>query len=246
MDGDPSTKLPPSIRGVVQYGVALVVAILAESFFAYVAWKSLDNDLAPFSVMGAGGCVFALGMAWTSVVRMRQLWEPSVPRAHEGVLEVSFPRPLCRSLRLSGIGGAIFTVGGLMGIWVILTDEPVTWFRAFAVLLLVLMLLALVAGFASAFLSDRIRFVADGWGLRFDGPISIASILLPWTDIAGLSRRTGSMMGPRIVAVTNEGRTLVIPIPAPSLPVSRAARAELLTEVEKLRPITEADPGPSD
>jgi hypothetical protein len=240
MSGD-STKLPPSIRGVALNGIALVFAIVAGSFFAYVGWKSLDADLAPFSVIAAGGCVLTVGMAWASVVRMRQLWRPSIPRAREGVLELRLPRQVCWCLRVGGVGGAIFTVGGLMAIWVVLTDEPVTWFRAGAVLFLVLLLLLLVASSIGGFLSDRIRFVADGWGLRFDGPFSITSIRLPWTDIARLYRREGGMLGPRLVAVTKEGRTLPIPIPAGLLPVPRQARGELLTEVERLRPIHEPD-----
>jgi hypothetical protein len=242
MDGDPSTKLPASIRAVVLNGIALVFAIVAGSLFAYFGWKSIGADLAPISVIAAGGCVLTVGLAWTSVVRMRQLRRPSIPRAREGILELRLPRQYCRSLRLCGVGGAIFTVGGLMAIWVILTDEPVTWFRAGAVLFLVVMLLLLVAWFIWCFLSDRIRFVADGWGLRFDGPISILSIHLAWTDIANLSRREGGMLGPRLVAVTKEGRTLPIPIPAGLLPVPRQARGELLTEIEKLRPIHEPDP----
>lgn len=237
-----STTLPPSIRGVLLQGIALVVAILTSSLFAYFGWRSLDADIAPFTVMMAGGWVLTVGTAWTSVVGMRLRWRPSIPRAHEGVLDLRFPRQWCRSLRLCGIGGAIFTVGGLMGIWVILTDEPVTWFRAGAVVFLLLMLLLLVALFIGAFLSDRIRFVADGWGLRWDGPLPKTSILLPWSDIALLSQREGGMLrGPQVVAITKEGRTLAIPIPAVSLPVSREARAELLTEVERLRPIPEAD-----
>jgi hypothetical protein len=247
MDDDPSTRLPPSIRGVVWCGISLVIAILAGSFFAYFGWKSLDADIAPFTVMTAGGCVLTVGDAWASVVGMRLRWRPSIPRAHEGVLDLRFPRQWRRGLRLCGIGGAIFTVGGLMGIWVILTDEPVTWFRAGATLFLVLMLLLLVAGFIGAFLSNRIRFVADGWGLRWYGPFPKISILLPWSDIAHLSRREGGMLrGPRVVAITKEGRTLAIPIPAVSLPVSREARAQLLTEVERLRPTHEPNRPPVD
>ena len=246
MEGDPSAKLPPSIRGVVQWGIVLAAAILLGSFFAYFGWKTLDADLPPaFPVMAAGAFVVSVGMAWASVVMMRQLWGPSIPRAHEGVLDLRLPRQVCRSFRLSGIGGAIFTVGAVMGIWLVLTDEPVTWFRAGVVLLLVLMLLFVVAWFIAASLSNRIRFVADGSGLRWDGPLPVASIMLSWTDVARMSRREGGMLGPRLFVVTNEGRTLRIPIPAMSLPVSREARAALLTEVETLRPIPEPDRGSS-
>ena len=241
MSGD-STKLPPSIRDVVLWGVTLVVAILVGSFFAYFGWRSLEADLPPaFPVMAAGALVFGAGMAWTAVVRMRLSWQPSIPRAHEGVLEVRLPAQLCRSLRFAGIGGAIFTVGALMGIWLVLTDEPVTWFRAGGALLLVLMLLFVVAFFIAAFLSNRIRFVADGWGLRWAGPLPVASVLVAWTDIAHLSRSEKGMLAPRLVAVTTKGRTLAIPITAVSLPGSREARAALLTEVERLRPIQEPD-----
>jgi hypothetical protein len=243
MSGDSSTRLPPSIRGLVLFGLTLVVAILFGSLFAYFGWRSLDADIAPFTVMMAGGLVVTVGGAWMSVVGMGLRWRPSIPRAHGGVLDLRLPQQYWLGLRFFGIGGAIFTVGALMGIWVILTDEPITWFRAGAVLFLLLMLLPLVVLFIGAFLSNRIRFVADGWGLRWDGQFTKTSIRLPWTDIADLSRREGGKLrGPSVVAVTNEGRTLAIPIPAVSLPVSREARTELLTEVEKLRPVHEPDP----
>jgi hypothetical protein len=156
---------------------------------------------------------------------------------------VRLPGQFCRSLRFSSIGGAIFTVGALMGTWVILTDEPVTWFRAGAVVFLVLFLLILILYFIAAFLSNRNRFMADGWGLSWDGPLPGASIRLEWTDIADLARREGRMLAPHIVAVTKEGRKHALSIPAASLPASREARAELLTEVEKLRPTPEGDSG---
>lgn len=246
MSGD-ATKLPPSIRGLVSFGITLVAAILFGSLFAYFGWRSLDADIAPFTVMMAGGLVVTVGGAWLSVVGIGLRWRPSIPRAHEGVLDLRLPRQYCRGLRFFGIGGAIFTVGALMGIWVILTDEPITWFRAGAVLFLLLMLLPLGGLFMGAFLSDRIRFVADGWGLRWDSQFTKTSIRLPWTDIADLSRREGGKLrGPSVVVITNEGRTLAIPIPAVSLPVTRGARAALLTEVERLRPIHEPDRPPVD
>jgi hypothetical protein len=242
MSADSSTTLPPSIRGVVTNAIALVVATFFGTLFAYFGWKSLGAGLAlAFPTMMAGASVFAVGMAWAAVVKMRLLWEPSIPRAHEGILDVRFPRQLCRGLRSAGIGGALFTVGALMGVWAILIDEPVTWFRAGAALFMVLMLLVLALVFIGALLSDRVRFVADGWGLRWDGPLGLASIKVAWTEITRLSRREKGMLAPRLVATTQEGRTLGFPIPAMSLPVSREARAALLDEIESLRPVHEPD-----
>jgi hypothetical protein len=240
---DDHAPLPPSIRGVVLNTIGLVLAVFMSCLFAFFGWKSLGADLAPLTVMMAGGWIVTLGAAWSSIVKMRLAWEPSIPRAREGVLEVRFPGQFYRSLRFCSIGGAIFAVGGLMGIWVVLTDEPLTWFRAGAVLFLVLVLLFLVLLFIAAFLSNRIRFRADGWGLHSDGPLPAASIRLAWEDIVHLSRREGRMLAPRLVAVPKVGRTMVFSIPAVSLPASQEARAELLAEVEKLRPIKRADSG---
>jgi hypothetical protein len=73
MSGD-STKLPPSIRGVVLSAIALVLAVFTSCLFAFFGWKSLEADIAPFTVMMAGGWIVALGAAWASVVRMRLAW----------------------------------------------------------------------------------------------------------------------------------------------------------------------------
>ena len=224
-------------------GIVLALTVFVSCLFAFFGWKSLGADIAPFTVMMAGGWIVTLGGAWSSAVRMRLAWEPSVPRAVGGVLEVRLPRAFCRSLRFAGVGGAVFTVGALMAIWVILTDEPVTWFRAGAVMFLVLFLLFLILFFISAFLSNRVRFMADGWGIRWDGPLPAASIRLAWTDIVQLSRREGRILAPALVAVPKDGRKRILSIPALSLPSSREARAELLAEVERLRPIEEPDPG---
>jgi hypothetical protein len=242
MSGD-TPSLPPSIQGVVLSAIGLVCAVFASCLIAYFGWKSLEADIAPFTMMMAGGWIVTLGAAWASVVRMRLAWEPSIPRAHHGVLEVRFPGQWCQSLRFSSVGGAIFTVGALMAIWVILTDEPLTWFRAGAVVFLVLFLVFLILFFIAAFLSNRVRFMADGWGLRWEGPLPGASIRLPWTDIAELARREGRMLAPRLVAVTKAGRRHALSIPVVSLPASREARAALLTEIESLRPIEDPDPG---
>ena len=237
-----STTLPPSIRGVVFATIALVLNVFVSCLFAYFGWRSLDSDIAPFTLMMAGGWIVALGGAWTSVERMLLAWEPSIPRARDGVFEVRFPRGFCRSLRFASIGGAIFTIGALMGIWVILTDEPLTWFRAGAVVFLLLLLMFVILFFIAAFLSTRVRFRADSWGIRWDGPLPAASVRLAWDEIARLTRRRGRIAAPRLVAVTKEGRKKVISIPAMSLPASQEARETLLTEIETLRPVPEPDP----
>jgi len=241
MSGGSATPLPPSIRGVVFGAIALALNVFVSCLFAYFGWRSLDADIAPLTLMMAGGWILALGGAWASVVRMLLAWEPSIPRARDGVLEVRFPRRYWRSLRFSSIGGAIFTVGGLMGIWVILTDEPVTRFRAGAVVFLVLFVMFLILLFIATFLSNRVRFRADSWGLQWDAPLPAASIRLAWDEIDRLSRRRGRIGAPRLVAVTNEGRKRVIAIPAVSLPASQEARATLFSEIEKIRPGHEPD-----
>ena len=222
--------------------VVLTLTVFASCLFAYFGWRSLEADLVPFTLMLAGGWIVTLAGAWGSVVRMRLAWEPSIPRAHGGVLDVRFPRQWCRSLRFAGIGGAIFTIGAVMGIWAILTDEPVTWFRAGAVVFLVLFLSFLILFFISAFLSNRVRFVADGWGLHSVGPLPAASIRVAWTDIADLARRERGVLSPAVIVRTKEGRKRAFTIPAITVPPSREARAALLAEVESLRPIPEPDP----
>lgn len=86
------------------------------------------------------------------------------------------------------------------------------------------------------FRTRRMRFVADGWGLRWENPFWRSSTRLPWEGIARIELRGSRLLSMRIVVTTNDGRSRSVWAFDPKIPLSFASYRTIFDETVGLRP----------
>ncbi len=121
-----------------------------------------------------------------------------LPRPRHGVLAIGPPRSIAISLVLSYAGIWIFVVGAMVGLVDLLygghTPRMGFWLVVLALCALVWMSYVLLR-------LGRIRFVADGWGLRWENPLWPSGTQLPWEEIARMELRGSLLLSMRMVFI---------------------------------------------
>jgi hypothetical protein len=217
--------------GIAFYGFGLVIILVgtvAISLLAVKVWALdvpvLVEVLLPLGAaltMIAGLCYMALGI--------RSQVDGALPRPRHGVLALGPSRSSSISLVLGGVGTWIFVVGVMIAL-VDLGKAP----RGFWVVVLALCALVWM-GYVLLRMS-RIRFVADDWGLRWANPFWPSATQLPWEGIARIELRGSRLLSMRIVVITNNGRSPLVWVTDPSIPVSTVSIRTIFDEIAGLRP----------
>jgi hypothetical protein len=214
--------------------VILLVATVAISLQAVRVW-GLDHVpvhvkvlllLAAALVLGGGLCFIA--------VCLRSQVDGILPSPRHGVLAIGPSRLISISLVLGSAGIWIFVVGVIATFVDFLTSGKTPRMEFWGVALALCSLVTWM-GYV-LFRTNRIRFVADGWGLRWENPFWRSSTQLPWEGIARIELRGSRLLSMRMVAITNDDHSRLVWVTDPSIPVSTASFRAIFDEIVELRP----------
>jgi hypothetical protein len=221
--------------GVVFLLVALVATfLLAEKLWALDGVPVLVEVLLPLgaALMMIGGlCYMALGI--------RSQVDGVLPRPRHGVLTLGPSRLASISFVLACTGTWIFGVGLVIALVFVLDNDKTIRMGFWPIVVLLVFVLAcpIVAWMGYVLLRmSRLRFVADGWGLRWGNPFWPSPIQLQWEGIERIELRGSRPLSMRMVVITNDGRSRLVWVVDPSIPVSTASYRTIFDEVVGLRP----------
>jgi hypothetical protein len=221
----------PWVIAFFRFGVVvLLVGAVAISLLA-VQIPALDDVPVPVKVLlPLGAALIAIGGLCYMALCARLQGNGLLPRPRHGVLALGPTRSISISLVLGCVGVWIFVVGMLVDLYS--GKTPRMGFLVFALTLYA----ALVwTGYVFLRLS-RLRFVADGWGLRWANPFWPSATQLPWEGIARIELRGSRLLSMRMVVITNDGRSRLVWAFDPTIPISRASFRTVFDEVVGLRP----------
>jgi hypothetical protein len=225
--------------GIAFSGFVLVILLVLTVAIALVAVKvwALDVNVAPVSVKGLlplGAALVLGGDLFFNAVILRSQVGGHLPRPRRGVLALGPPRSISVSLVLGCAGTWIFVVGVIV-VFVDLLSRGKTPYMWVWLGVLALCTLAVWVGYVLLRMS-RSRFVADGWGLRWENPFWPSAIQLPWKQIARIELRGSRLLSMRMVAITNDGRSRSVWVLDPSIPLAMASFRTIFEDIEGLRP----------
>lgn len=222
--------------GIALHGFFLVsvFVLVAEIARLFVKLWTLDNVPMPISVLlTLGTALLATSFICSAILCIRWQVDGVVARPRDGVLSLGLPSAIQPFVIVACVGAWIFMAGGIVATGDILlnTSTSLPWIGA---LVLALCGLALVT--FMFFRMTRVRFIADGWGLRWDNPVWPSSTQLPWEQIARIELRGSRVLAMRIVVTTLDGHSRWIRQIDLSLPISKASYRVLVAEIAELRP----------
>jgi hypothetical protein len=222
--------------GIAFYGIGLVMVLVGTVVISPLAVKVWALDDAPVPVrvlLLIGAALLAIGGLCYMALCLRSQVDGLLPRPRHGVLAIGPPRSITISAALGGAGTWIFVIGVIGALADLLysgkTPRPGFW-------LVVLALFALVWLGYMLLRVSRIRFVADGWGLRWANPLWPSATQLAWDGIAGIELRGSRLLSMRVVVITNDGRSRLVWAIDPSIPVSTGSIRTIFDEIVALRP----------
>jgi len=221
--------------GVVFLLVALVATLRpAEKLWALDGVPVFIKVLLPLgaALMMIGGlCYMALGI--------RSQVDGVLPRPRHGVLALGPSRLASISFGLGCTGTWIFVVGLVVALMYVLVSGATIRLGFWPIVVMLVLVLAcpIVACMGYVLLRmSRLRFVADGWGLRWGNPFWPSPIRLPWEGIERIELRGSRPLSMRMVVITNDGRSRLVWVVDPSIPVSKESFRSIFDEIVGLRP----------
>ena len=237
----------PDERFRAPWGTALYVVFLAI-FLPMVAaiarlelrmWALDDVPLGVDVLIPLGTALFATGFICAVIPCIRWQGGGVLARPRDGALSLGLPRSIYPFLILACVGAWVFIVGGVFAAVHLALNTSIS-LPGIGTFVLLLGLAALLTH--GLFRMTRIRFVADGWGLRWDHPVWPSSTHLPWEQILSIDLRGSRVFAMRIVVITIDGRSRLIWLFDTSIPVSKASFRALVAEIAGLRPSVPASP----
>ena len=220
--------------------VFLLVLTVAMALVAVKFWALDDIPVSAMSVVSVkvllplGAALVLIGGLCFNAVSLRLQVDGVLPCPRRGVLTLEPPRSISVSLVLGCTGTWIFVVGVIV-VFVDLLSRGKTPHMWDWLVVLALCALAVWVGYVLLRMS-RSRFVADGWGLRWENPFRLSAIQLPWEQIARIELRGSRLLSMRMAVITNDGRSRLVYASDPSIPVSLASYRTIFDEVVGLRP----------
>jgi hypothetical protein len=197
--------------GIAFSGFGLVFLLVLTVAIAPIAVKVWAFDVAPVSVkllLPLGAALVLVGGLCFNAESLCSQVDGLLPRPRRGVLTLEPPRSISISLVLGCAGTWIFVVGVIV-VFVDLLRRGKTPYMWVWLVVLALCALAVWVGYVLLRMS-RSRFVADGWGLRWEYPFWPSAIQLPWEQIARIELRGSRLLSMRMAVITDDGRSRLV------------------------------------